>query len=123
VYLDVCCLKRPFDDLLASIQFIRSPAHDLENDQNPVPWRAALVRQWLNGLQLETPVARSLRERTGAFMALGLAGFDALHMAAAELAGADVFVTTDDRLLALAKKAVTTVRVTDPVSLAREIAP
>ena len=140
VYLDVCCLKRPFDDqsqarvrleaeavltilALASIQFIRSPAHDLENDQNPLLWRAGLVRQWLSELPLETLVAKSLRERTGALVALGLAGFDALHVAAAELVGADVFVTTDDRLLALAKKAVTTVRVTDPVSFAREIAP
>jgi hypothetical protein len=55
VYLDVCCLKRPFDDqtqprirmeteavlsLLAEgssrFSFVRSVAHDLENDQNPL---------------------------------------------------------------------------------------
>lgn len=66
VYLDVCCLKRPFDDqtqprirmeteavlrLLAEgsarFTFVRSSAHDLENDQNPLPWRAERVRFWL----------------------------------------------------------------------------
>ena len=66
LYLDVCCLKRPFDDqtqprirmeteavlsLLAegAVQFtlVRSVAHDLENDQNPLPWRAERVRAWL----------------------------------------------------------------------------
>lgn len=79
------------------------------------------MRQWLSELQLETLVAKSLQERTAALIALVFVGFDALHLAAAELAGADVFVTTDDRLLALAKKSTTPVRVTDPVSLAREI--
>jgi len=53
--LDVCCLKRPFDDqgqfrirleaeavlaLLGAdgsgVDFVRSAAHDLENDQNPL---------------------------------------------------------------------------------------
>lgn len=138
MYLDVCCLKRPFDDqsqprvrleaeavltilALAKVQFVRSPAYDLENNQNPIPWRAGLVRQWLRELQMETLVAHSLQERTAALIALGFGGFDALHVAAAELAGADVFVTTDDRLMTLAKKGTTTVRVTDPVSLAREI--
>ena len=55
LYLDICCLKRPFDDqaqprvrieteavlgLLAAdgpgMGFVRSVGHDLENDQNPV---------------------------------------------------------------------------------------
>jgi hypothetical protein len=63
VYLDICCLKRPFDDqaqarvrleteavlgLLAEdpsrATFVRSAAHDLENDQNPLAWRAERVR-------------------------------------------------------------------------------
>lgn len=70
---------------------------------------------------METLVAQSLQEGTAALIALGFGGFDALDVAAAELAGADVFVTTDDRLMTLAKKGTTTVRVTDPVSLAREI--
>jgi predicted nucleic acid-binding protein len=34
----------------------------------------------------------------------GFAGIDALHIASAESAGADVFLTTDDRLLRLAAR-------------------
>jgi len=65
-YLDMCCIKRPFDDqsqprirleseavlgLLAaesdSLRFVRSAALWLENEQNPLPTRAARVRRWL----------------------------------------------------------------------------
>lgn len=67
IYLDMCCLKRPFDDqsqprirleseavltLLAMesdrLGFVRSVALILENDVNPVPERAARVGRWLS---------------------------------------------------------------------------
>jgi hypothetical protein len=63
VYLDICCLKRPFDDqsqsrihleseavlgLLAAesdnLRFVRSAALHLENLQNPVAERASRVQ-------------------------------------------------------------------------------
>ena len=66
IYLDMCCLKRPFDDqsvarnrleceavlaLLAAesatLRFVRSGALFLENRLNQVPWRAARVQEWL----------------------------------------------------------------------------
>jgi hypothetical protein len=66
VYLDMCCLKRPFDDqsqprvrleaeavlsLLAAesatLEFLRSAALLLENKQNPILVRAARVDLWL----------------------------------------------------------------------------
>ncbi|MDF2439947.1 MAG: hypothetical protein JWN98_931 [Abditibacteriota bacterium] len=34
----------------------------------------------------------------------GIHAFDALHLAAAESAGVDIFLTTDDRLLRVAKR-------------------
>ena len=82
--LDVCALKRPFDDqtqprirleadavleLLAApperISFVHSPAHDVENTQNPLRWRAERVAAWL---QAATPLEASpddLVRRTG----------------------------------------------------------
>jgi len=42
---------------------------------------------------------------------LGFIGFDALHLACAEMGKADVFLTTDDRLLKLAKKLAKKLRV------------
>ena len=63
VYLDMCCLKRPFDDqsqprihleseavlaILSAhaelVEFVHSSALDLENNQNPLPTRADRVR-------------------------------------------------------------------------------
>jgi predicted nucleic acid-binding protein len=142
LYLDVCCLKRPFDDqtqprirleteaalgLLAegSLRFtlVRSVAHDLENDQNPLPWRAERVRAWLAERPLFEPEAEVLRRRTAELMGGGVRAFDALHLACAELAGVEVFVTCDDRLLAVAKRlgATIKVRVGELTAVAREV--
>ena len=143
IYLDMCCLKRPFDDqsqprirleseavlaLLASshgVEFVRSPALFLENDQNPLPWRAARVRSWLeDGPLLELPETE-IAVRIEELIALGFKNFDSFHLATAELANCDTFCTTDDRLLAAARRHPTSVkvRVLDPIDLAREIMP
>jgi hypothetical protein len=130
IYLGVCCLKRPFDDhaqprvrveaeaalgLLEQdgelVTLIRSVAHHLENDQNPLAWRAGRVRAWLEGGSLADTPAATLQARTRELMTHGFRGFGALHLACAEVAGADVFVTCDDRLLALARRLGSTVRV------------
>ena len=87
LYLDTCCLKRPFDDqvqpririeteavlgLLAEdvsrVTFVRSVAHDLENDQNPLVWRAERVRAWLTERPLAENEAEALRVRTAELM-------------------------------------------------------
>jgi hypothetical protein len=143
-YLDLCCLKRPFDDqsqprvhveseaVLALLgapaeqaEFVRAPAHDLENEQNPLPRRAERVRQWLAALPLTDLVDASLAQRTAELIALGFKGFDALHLASAEGAAAAVFVTCDDRLLSVARRhaALLRVRVVTPVDLLAEIYP
>jgi len=122
IYLDMCCLKRPFDDqsqprirleaeavlaLLAAesdaVRFVRSPALALENKLNPLPVRAGRVARWL-GRPLPVTDASDLECRTRDIMALGVSGFDALHLASAELMGADVFATCDDRLLGTARR-------------------
>jgi predicted nucleic acid-binding protein len=144
LYLDVCCLKRPFDDqaqprvrmeteavlvLLAAdpsrVVFVRSVAHDLENDQNPLAWRADRVRAWLEQRPLETPAGEALEARVAELMTGGLRGFDALHLACAEASGADIFVTCDDRLLAAAQRpgAQVKVRVGELTAVAREVLP
>lgn len=141
IYLDMCCLKRPFDDqsqprirleseavlaLLAApppVEFVRSAALFLENDQNPLRWRAGRVRSWLEaGPPVELPDA-PLTARIAELIALGFKNFDAFHLASAESAACDAFCTTDDRLLATARRHATSIRtrVLDPVDLAREM--
>lgn len=67
----------------------------------------------------------AMEARTAELISLGLKNFDAFHLAGAELAGCDVFVTTDDRLLAAARRlpGALKVRILNPVDLAREVFP
>jgi predicted nucleic acid-binding protein len=124
IYLDMCCLKRPFDDqsqvrirvetetvlsLLAMegerLRFVRSKALLLENSLNPVKERASRVEQWLMSAPLWQPSEISrLPNRVAELMTMGIKNFDALHLASAEEANAAVFVTTDDRLMAAAHR-------------------
>ena len=141
-YLDVCALKRPFDDqtqprirleadavleLLAAplerVTFVHASAQDLENAQNPVAWRAARVAGWLAAVPRADAKAEDLARRTQELMTLGLRNFDAFHVACAEFANADVFATTDERLLALSRRhaGLLGVRVVDVVTLAQEV--
>ena len=124
VYLDMCCLKRPFDDQLqeririeteivlgvvsafetGQIALLRSPAHDLENRQNPLGWRAERVQALLARSSRRSAEARLVEARVNKLMALGFRNFDALHLAYAEGASAEWFVTCDDVLLKRAKE-------------------
>lgn len=124
IYLDMCCLKRPFDNqsqprirleteavlqVLAlepqRVKFVRSTALLLENSFNPLPERAGRVDSWLRTEPTWTPPdPTALEHRIDSLRRMGLKPFDALHLAAAEQAGADRFVTTDDRLLSAAAR-------------------
>jgi hypothetical protein len=119
----MCCLKRPFDEqaqprvrleseavlaMLASEsatrRFIRSEAHVLENSFNPVKSRAAKVEHWLREGPGSVLEPARLQSRTAEILALGFKSFDALHLASAELGGATLFGTCDDKLLANARR-------------------
>lgn len=124
IYLDMCCLKRPFDDqsqprirleteavlgLLSveseTVRFVRSHALLVENSVNPVRERASRVSQWLMAAPLWRPTDREQIEfRISQLMQLGLKNFDALHVACAEQAQADRFACCDDRLIAAARR-------------------
>ena len=145
IYLDICCLKRPFDDqsqprihleteaTLVLIKdssdmlfdYVHVRAHDLENAQNPLPQRAASVRRWLDSIPLTELEDEGLTKRTQELMVLGFKNFDSFHLASAELAGTEVFLTCDDRLLATARRNATsmTMRIVNPVDFAQEFYP
>src|SRR5437773_10640313 len=42
------------------VTFVGSPAHDVENTQNPLPWRARRVAAWLEGATTRVPELRRL---------------------------------------------------------------
>jgi hypothetical protein len=142
VYLDMCCLKRPFDDqslvrnfveteallsVLAAegdkVQFVRSGALFLENSLNPLRSRAEKVAQWLRHRDLFRADEQQLVRRTTELMQLGFKNLDALHVSTAELAQAALFGTCDDKLLSAAQRNVSKLRlrVLGIVELAAEI--
>jgi hypothetical protein len=109
IYLDICCLKRPFDDqsqprvhleseaVLAildapadRVELLHVRAHDLENEQNSSPQRASIVREWLHTRPRIELADATLAKRTAELMRLGFKNFDAFHIASAEAARAQV---------------------------------
>ena len=119
IYLDVCCLNRPFDDwqqprirleaeaileILAVCQtgqyrMISSTALEAEINRTPDPLRQQRVRASLSIAHDTITVDHGILNRAREIAMLGCKTFDALHIACAESAQADIFLTTDDRLL------------------------
>ena len=132
IYMDVCCWNRPFDDqtqmrvhleaeavlgVIAEIerggcQLLHSEVVDLEIANTPDRKRRhrlqALVPRRHSYLRCQPEMAARALE----LEQRGFPGFDALHLACAESAHADIFLTTDDRLLRLAARHAMVLRVT-----------
>ncbi len=142
VYLDLCCLKRPFDlqeqplirlqteavlSILALppdiVELIQSEALVLENSLNPNQARREAVALWLSEAVAISSHESGLSVRIDELIAKGFKSFDAFHLASAELSGVDVFLTADRQFLSLAARmsGELRVRVTDPVHLIEEI--
>ena len=142
VYLDNCVLNRPFDDqsqerirleteaiilLLARLQrkewtWLGSQALELEIDKIPDAEQQSRLRRVLAFVGLTLELGEKEFERARELQRLGFTGFDAVHLACAEIGKADVFLTTDDRLLRLAKRVAKKlyVRVENPLDWMKE---
>ena len=137
IYLDVCCLNRPFDDItqdrvrleseavltiLGHAQtenwiLISSEVVDIEISKIPDDERKQKVSFLSSTLKSYVTVDEDIERRAMELEELNFKPFDAFHIACAEKGGADVFLTTDDDLLkkALQKKEVLKVRLENPV--------
>jgi predicted nucleic acid-binding protein len=80
-------------------QLIGSDVTRYEIEQTPDPDRREEVEGFARFLTEQIPVDDDILARASEIQALGIPGLDAVHLACAEHAGADVFLTTDDRLL------------------------
>jgi predicted nucleic acid-binding protein len=131
IYLDACCLNRPFDDqsqdrirleseavvliLLrvhaGALRWVSSDVVDYEIGLTPNSSRRSRVAI----LAQTAPERVSLDDvavaRGAELEALGFRTFDALHVACAERAGVDVLLTTDDKLVRLAARRADQLRV------------
>ena len=124
IYLDVCCLNRPFDDLsqarvrleaeavvlilgrvaVATDDWVASDVVRYEVQQTPDPERRARVGFLAAAATRTVPLGDAEERRAEELAMAGFAAVDALHLACAEAGGAGVFLTTDDRLIRVARR-------------------
>ena len=143
LYLDVCCLNRPFDAQGADRVRLESQAvvaildlcirneHEwcssevVEDEilRSPDPDRRMMVWSMLRHAASRLEVREEHVSLAGEFITHGLHAMDALHLAVAESYGGDILMTTDDLFIRKAKRlASLRVRVVNPVAGLAEIA-
>lgn len=143
VYMDACCLNRPFDDqsqhrirleseailiIMNRIhagewEWIGSEVLTIELENTPNVEKRKYLAELASGIQTNITLSESEILRANELEKLGFKSFDALHIACSESARADVFLTTDDKLL---KKSVgeidnLNVKIANPLSWLTEI--
>ena len=139
--MDVCCLNRPFDDLSQDRVYLEAEAilsilsrceqgiwtllgssvteYELSNTTDEE--RLEKVKSLCVSAKGRITLTEQAEKRAAYFQSYGLKTLDSLHLAAAEMAHADVFLTTDDRLLRSAKRLDVHVKTANPVSWLMEV--
>ena len=143
IYMDLCALKRPFDDQTharvriettavvsildaaasGAFALCNSAALVYENSLNPNEIRrnrAATLLGWAG--EPAAPID-GVFTRAADLAAQGFGDMDALHLAFAEHLGADRFITVDDGILARSNVVKLAIPVNDPVEFTRGLRP
>jgi len=143
VYLDACCLNRPFDDqsqdrirveseavliVLSHLvadewRWVSSEVLELEIERDPDYDRCQRVRMIASHAPDQVQVDGQILDRARTLETLGFQAYDALHVACAEAGSADVLLTTDDRFVRCAIRHVAAlgVRVENPLVWLQEV--
>jgi predicted nucleic acid-binding protein len=131
IYLDVCCLNRPFDDQTqdrihleteailsilnhsrtAGWSVIGSDAIDYEISKMPDNDKRLMVQILSTMHDAHVRVDAGVERRAVELKRAGLKPMDALHVACAEKGKAEILLTTDDNLLSKALKNQRTLKV------------
>jgi predicted nucleic acid-binding protein len=142
IYLDVCCLNRPFDDqsqgrIRRETDAVKRILEQVADRQHvwvtsaAVTWEIARCsdaprRAALQALAELATDHISLDEQSVAlahtFAKSGVRGIDALHLALAQLAGCEVLLTTDNALVQRARRLSgrLSIRVRNPIEWIHE---
>ena len=142
IYLDCCCLQRPFDDksqprvaveaeailvILALCEFnylklISSDALLLEINQIPDQLRKEDALKILNLAKKTIELTSEIETLAREFGAYGIKALDALHLAFASFSKVDYFCTCDDKFLRKAKSLIKlNTKVASPTELVMEL--
>jgi predicted nucleic acid-binding protein len=143
VYFDTCCYGRPYDDnsrreveeeanaVMTAVDVCRMVGHvivgstaviseigEIRNADKRTDVRAFFddaIDECFNVLADE-----ATRAQVSASQAQGLGAMDALHLAAAEAAGADILLTTDKNFVKISARIKTPVKVMNPLNFLSE---
>ena len=124
IYLDACCLNRPFDDFrqtriyleaeavliilqecqLGKWQLIKSTALNAELNQIRNLGKLQALQKILEIATIQVTHDNQIYQKACQFQEMGFRAYDAFHLASAESSKADVFLSTDDRLIKKARR-------------------
>ncbi len=141
IYMDVCCLNRPFDNqgqdriyleseailtILARCQsgewaLAASAVIELELSKMTNVEKLEKVRALYSLATGRLEVSEQIFQRARQLQGQGLKLFDSLHLALAEIHRQDVLLTTDDGFLTVAKRVGSGIPVLNPVSWLMEV--
>ena len=140
LYLDLNCFNRPFDDqsqeriahetaavfvILQRIidgvdQLIWSAILTFENAQHPLADRRTEIAQWAHRAVVNIAITQQVATRARALTAAGFRPLDAAHLACAEAAACDRFLTCDDQVLRRTRRVQVGLRVQNPTDYVQE---
>jgi hypothetical protein len=143
IYLDACCLNRPFDDQSydrvrieteavviilgwvssGRIKLAGSEILKYEINKTPDVTRKQKVLSLLKLCSTMIAADEKIRMRAKELAAFGFSGLDAYHIASAEKGRVDCFLTTDDAILKLGKRCKDKIgmRIIDPINYVQEM--
>ena len=141
IYMDVCCLSRPFDDLSQDrVRLEAEAVTDILDRCRSGQWSLAAseiidyeisaikdedkslrVKQLYSVAENLLPMTDQVKTRAASLQGQGLALLDSLHLASAEMFHQDIFLTTDDKLLKRSKILALGIRVANPVTWFMEV--
>ena len=136
VYLDNCCLNRPFDDQSSLVIYLETEAKlyvqelirqcklmllwsfvlDYENSANPFEEVRNRIAEWKNFAYADCDLSNEIADKASELMKHGLRQMDASHVACAIYLGADCFLTTDKRIL---NKQIMEIEIMNPIDFIR----
>jgi predicted nucleic acid-binding protein len=136
VYLDNCCLNRPFDEQSSliikfetdaklrvqelikqgKISLVWSFVLDYENNENPFDEIKSKIGEWKTIAVIDCDYTETILQKTLDLMRTGLRQMDAAHIACAIDAEADCFLTTDKKIL---NKHIAEIPVLNPIDFIR----
>lgn len=140
-YVDLSCFNRPFDDqgqerirreteaVFAVLRrivdgtdtLIWSWALTFENDKHPKLDRRDEIALWEQRAQTSVALTPAVKNRSQEFSRQGIPALDAIHLASAEIGGADVMLTCDDGLVRRSRRLRLALRVLNPVAYLDEV--